>query len=167
MNAVKIEFVLNGKTTKASVKPNTTLLDLLHNLRLTGTKKGCDRGDCGACTIQLDGRAVNACLVLAPQVAGKEVTTIEGIGTPDKLHPLQQTFVDFDAVQCGYCIPGLIMSAKSLLDENSNPTTEEIRNYVSGNLCRCTGYLHQIEAIKAAAKLKQHPNSTKPLEGVL
>jgi carbon-monoxide dehydrogenase small subunit len=98
---------------------------------------------------------VNACLVLAPQVTGKEVTTIEGIGTPDKLHLLQQTFVDLDAVQCGYCIPGLIMSAKSLLEENPNPTTEEIRNYVSGNLCRCTGYLHQIEAIKAAAKMKR------------
>jgi carbon-monoxide dehydrogenase small subunit len=154
MKPVEIEFVLNGKLTKAIVKPNSTLLDLLHNnIKLTGTKKGCDRGDCGACTIQLDGRAVNACLVLAPQVAGKRVTTIEGIGTAEKLHPLQQTFVDFDAVQCGYCIPGLIMSAKSLLDENLDPTTEEIRNYVSGNLCRCTGYLHQIEAIKAAAKM--------------
>jgi carbon-monoxide dehydrogenase small subunit len=156
MRPVQIEFVLNGKPTKALVKPNTTLLDMLRNeLKLTGTKKGCDRGDCGACTVQLDGHAVNACLVLAPQVTGKEVTTIEGIGTPDKLHLLQQTFVDLDAVQCGYCIPGLIMSAKSLLEENPNPTTEEIRNYVSGNLCRCTGYLHQIEAIKAAAKMKR------------
>jgi len=153
MRLIQIEFVLNGKPTKALVKPNTTLLDLLHNeLKLTGTKKGCDRGDCGACTVQLDGRAVNSCLVLAPQVAGKRVTTIEGIGSEGNLHPLQEAFVDFDAVQCGYCIPGLIMCAKALLEENPNPTRDEIRNYVSGNLCRCTGYLHQIDAIKAAAE---------------
>ena len=157
MKLMQIEFVLNGKPTKALVKPNTTLLDLLHNeLKLTGTKKGCDRGDCGACTVQLDGRAVNSCLVLAPQVEGKKVTTIEGIGSEDNLHPLQEAFVDLDAVQCGYCIPGLIMCAKALLEENPNPTTDEIRNYVSGNLCRCTGYLHQIDAIKAAAnKIKR------------
>jgi len=157
MKPMQIEFVLNGKPTKALVKPNTTLLDLLHNeLKLTGTKKGCDRGDCGACTVQLDGRAVNSCLVLAPQVAGKKVTTIEGIGSEGNLHPLQEAFVDLDAVQCGYCIPGLIMCAKALLEENPNPTTDEIRNYMSGNLCRCTGYLHQIDAIKAAAsKIKR------------
>jgi len=99
----------------------------------------------------LDGRAVNSCLILAPQVAGKTVTTIEGIGSETNLHPLQEAFVELDAVQCGYCIPGLIMCAKALLEENPNPTTNEIRNYVSGNLCRCTGYLHQIDAIKAAA----------------
>ena len=156
MKRVEVEFVLNGKPAKVLAKPNSTLLDTLRNeFKLTGTKKGCDRGDCGACTVQLDGRAVNACLVLTPQVAGKKVVTIEGIGTPDKLHPLQETFVDFDAVQCGYCIPGLIMSAKALLEENPNPTNEEIRNYVSGNLCRCTGYLHQIDAIKATAKMKK------------
>jgi carbon-monoxide dehydrogenase small subunit len=157
MKIVEIKFRLNGKATKALVKPNSTLLDLLHNeLKLTGTKRGCDRGDCGACTVQLNGRAVNACLVLAPQVDGKEVMTIEGIGTPEKLHPVQQAFIDMDAVQCGYCIPGLIMSAKSLIEENPDPSTEEIRNYVSGNLCRCTGYLHQIEAIKsAAAKIRK------------
>lgn len=152
MKLVDVEFVLNGKPARALVKPNATLLDLLHNeLKLTGTKRGCDRGDCGACTIQLNGRAVNACLVLAPQIAGKEITTIEGIGTAEKLHPVQQTFIDMDAVQCGYCIPGLIMSAKSLIEENPDPTNEEIRNYISGNLCRCTGYLHQIDAIKSAA----------------
>lgn len=154
MKRVEVQFTLNGRLAKASVKPNSTLLDVLRNeFRLTGTKRGCDRGDCGACTVQINGRAVNACLVLAPQVAGKKVVTIEGIGTPERLHPLQQTFVDFDAVQCGYCIPGLIMSAKALLEENPNPTNDEIRNYVSGNLCRCTGYLHQIEAIKAAGKM--------------
>ncbi len=152
MKLEQIEFNLNGRVTKALVKPNSTLLDLLHNeLKLTGTKRGCDRGDCGACTVQLNGRAVNACLVLAPQVHGKNVTTIEGIGTPEKLHPVQQAFVDMDAVQCGYCIPGLLMCAKALIEENPNPTAEQIRTYISGNLCRCTGYLHQIEAIKAAA----------------
>jgi len=157
MKRIQIDFRLNGKATSALVKPNSTLLDLLHNeLKLTGTKRGCDRGDCGACTVQLNGRAVNACLILAPQVNGKEVTTIEGIGTPEKLHPVQQAFVEMDAVQCGYCIPGLIMSAKSLIEENPDPTTEEIKNYVSGNLCRCTGYLHQIDAIKlAAAKIRK------------
>jgi carbon-monoxide dehydrogenase small subunit len=154
MKFENIEFTLNGKPTKALVKPNSTLLDLLHNeLKLTGTKRGCDRGDCGACTIQLNGRAVNACLVLAPQVDGKEVVTIEGIGTPEKLHPVQQAFIEKDAVQCGYCIPGLIMCAKSLIEENADPTPEEVRSYVSGNLCRCTGYLHQIEAIGAAAAI--------------
>ena len=153
MKLEQIEFNLNGRPTKALAKPNSTLLDLLHNeLKLTGTKRGCDRGDCGACTVQINGRAVNACLVLAPQVHGKKITTIEGIGTPDKLHPVQQAFVDMDAVQCGYCIPGLLMCAKALVEENPNPTTEQIRTYISGNLCRCTGYLHQIEAIKLAAE---------------
>jgi len=154
MKFEEIKFTLNGKPTKALVRPNSTLLDLLHNeLKLTGTKRGCDRGDCGACTIQLNGRAVNACLVLAPQVDGKEVTTIEGIGTPEKLHPVQQAFIEKDAVQCGYCIPGLIMCAKSLIEENPDPTPEQVRTYVSGNLCRCTGYLHQIEAIRTAAAM--------------
>ena len=152
MKLVPIDFILNGKRVRASVRPNLTLLDMLHNdLRLTGTKKGCDRGDCGACTVQINGRAVNSCLILAPQVSGQEVTTIEGIGSYEKLHPVQQSFVDLDAIQCGYCIPGMIMCAKALLEENPRPTREEIRTYISGNLCRCTGYLHQIEAIMEAA----------------
>ena len=160
MKFEEIKFTLNGKPTKALVRPNSTLLDLLHNeLKLTGTKRGCDRGDCGACTIQLNGRAVNACLVLAPQVDGKEVTTIEGIGTPEKLHPVQQAFIEKDAVQCGYCIPGLIMCAKSLIEENPDPTPEQVKTYVSGNLCRCTGYLHQIEAIRTAAAMVRRNES--------
>lgn len=154
MKLIQINFTLNGKPVKVLTKPNQTLLDLLHNdLRLTGTKKGCDRGDCGACTVQINGRAVNSCLVLAPQVEGQEVTTIEGIGSYGKLHPVQQSFLELDAIQCGYCIPGMIMCAKALIEENPNPTTEEIRSYVSGNLCRCTGYLHQIEAVKQAASV--------------
>ncbi len=160
MKLVPIKFLLNRRDVDILVKPNLSLLDMLHNdLRLTGTKKGCDRGDCGACTVQLDGQAVNACLVLAPQVAGKEVTTIEGIGTLEKPHPIQQTFIDMDAIQCGYCIPGMIMCAKALLDENHNPTKEEIKSYISGNLCRCTGYLHQVAAIEAAAKLGNRRDS--------
>jgi len=156
MKLMEIEFTLNGNPVKILAKPNQTLLDLLHSdLRLTGTKKGCERGDCGACTVQIDGRAVNSCLVLAPQAAGRKITTIEGIGSPEKRHPVQDTFMDLDAIQCGYCIPGMIMCAKALLDENPNPTREEIRTYISGNLCRCTGYLHQIEAIKQAATIKK------------
>ena len=154
MKLIEITFNLNGKPVKLLTRSNQTLLDLLHNdLRLTGTKKGCDRGDCGACTVQINGRAVNSCLVLAPQVDGQEVTTIEGVGSHEKLHPVQQSFLDLDAIQCGYCIPGMIMCAKALIEENPNPTTEEIRSYVSGNLCRCTGYLHQIEAVKQAASV--------------
>ena len=156
MKLMEIGFTLNGNPVKILAKPNQTLLDLLHSdLRLTGTKKGCERGDCGACTVQIDGRAVNSCLVLAPQAAGRKITTIEGIGSPEKRHPVQDTFMDLDAIQCGYCIPGMIMCAKALLDENPNPTREEIRTYISGNLCRCTGYLHQIEAIKQAATIKK------------
>jgi len=154
MKLIEIGFTLNGNPVKVLAKPNQTLLDLLHSdLRLTGTKKGCERGDCGSCTVQIDGRAVNSCLVLAPQVAGRKVTTIEGIGSSEIRHPVQETFMDLDAIQCGYCIPGMIMCAKALLEENPNPTTEEIRTYLSGNLCRCTGYLHQIEAVKQAAAL--------------
>jgi len=155
MKLVQIRFLLNGKEEHLLVKPNATLLDMLRNeFRLTGTKKGCDRGDCGACTVQIDGKAVNSCLVLAPQIANKKITTIEGIGSPEHPHPVQQSFLEKDAIQCGYCIPGMIMCAKALLEENPNPTTQEIQTYISGNLCRCTGYLHQIDAIHAASKIK-------------
>lgn len=154
MKLVQVKFALNGKEESLLVKPNTTLLDMLRNeFRLTGTKKGCDRGDCGACTVQIDGKAVNSCLVLAPQITDKKIMTIEGIGSPERPHPVQQAFLEKDAIQCGYCIPGMIMCAKALLDENPNPTTQEIQSYISGNLCRCTGYLHQIDAIDAASKI--------------
>ncbi len=151
---VEISFVLNGKPTTISVPPNITLLDLLRDyLHLTGTKKGCEIGECGACMVLLDGEAVNSCMVLAPQVEGREVVTIEGLA-PDvgKLHPIQEAFIEAGAVHCGFCTPGMVISAKALLDKNPSPTEEEIKMAISGNLCRCTGYRQIIEAIKLAAK---------------
>ncbi len=148
-----IEFRVNGKKAQLSVGGNQTLLELLRDeLDLTGTKRGCDSGDCGACTVLVDGQPVNACLVLAAEVAGSDITTIEGLGQDDKLHPLQQAFVDYNAVQCGFCTPGMILMASALLDENPHPTEGDIRQYLQGNLCRCTGYSKIVEAIQAAVK---------------
>lgn len=148
-----MRFVLNGKPVRAFVKPNLTLLDLLrHDFKLTGTKKGCDRGDCGTCTVLLDEKPVNSCLILAPKVNGRKVTTIEGLGEPSRLDPLQESFVNFKAVQCGFCSPGMLLSAKALLNENPHPSREEVKRAISGNLCRCTGYTQIIDAILAAAK---------------
>ncbi len=148
-----IEFRVNGKKAQLSVGGNQTLLELLRDeLDLTGNKRGCDSGDCGACTVLVDGQPVNACLVLAAEVAGSDITTIEGLGQDDKLHPLQQAFVDYNAVQCGFCTPGMILMASALLDENPHPTEGDIRQYLQGNLCRCTGYGKIVEAIQAAVK---------------
>jgi carbon-monoxide dehydrogenase small subunit len=148
-----IEFRVNGKKAQLSVGGNQTLLELLRDqLDLTGTKRGCDSGDCGACTVLVDGQPVNACLVLAAEVAGSDITTIEGLGQDDKLHPLQQAFVDYNAVQCGFCTPGMILMASALLDENPHPTEGDIRQYLQGNLCRCTGYSKIVQAIQAAVK---------------
>jgi len=153
MSEVRLSFVLNKKLVQASVKPNLTLLDLLrHSFKLTGTKKGCDRGDCGACTVLLDGKPVNSCLILAPKVNGREITTVEGLGEPFRLDPLQESFVDHKAVQCGFCTPGMLLSAKAFLNENPRPSREEVRRAISGNLCRCTGYIQIIDAIMAAAE---------------
>ncbi len=145
---VEIEFTLNGSQIELKVKPNETLLDLLrYRLKLTGSKRGCNRGECGACTVLMNGKPVNSCLILASKADGKDVLTIEGLGSPGMLHPLQEAFVNNNAVQCGFCTPGMIMSAKALLDENPNPTREDVQGSISGNLCRCTGYLPIIEAI--------------------
>ena len=152
MNDEAIEFSVNGRKVQLKVQGNETLLDCLRgHLGLTGTKKGCDQGDCGACTVLIDGRPTNSCLVLALEVEGKEITTIEGLGQGGKLHPLQQAFVDFDAVQCGFCSPGMILTALALLDENPHPTEDDIRHYMQGNLCRCTGYGKIVQAIQEAA----------------
>lgn len=149
-----ITMKLNGVMRSASaVPPETTLLALLRNqFNLTGSKLGCDVGDCGACTVIVDGKAVNACLMLAAQADGRDVLTIEGLATPERLHPVQKAFEDNASLQCGFCGPGVIMSAKALLDENPDPTHQEIRDALAGNLCRCTGYTKMIEAVKAAAR---------------
>ena len=147
----ELKLTINGEPYELPVKPKTLLIDLLNNeLGLTGAKRGCDCSSCGACTVILDGKAIKSCSILALQANGKEVTTIEGLADGDKLHPIQQAFIDHFAVQCGYCTPGMIMSAKALLDENPDPIEDEVKQALRGNLCRCTGYVKIIEAILAA-----------------
>jgi aerobic-type carbon monoxide dehydrogenase small subunit (CoxS/CutS family) len=151
----KVTLTVNGEARSASVPPEMTLLRLLREeFSLTGSKLGCDVGDCGACTVLVDGKAVNSCLMLAGQADGRDVVTIEGLATMERLHPIQKAFEDKGSLQCGFCGPGVIMSAKALLDENPDPSEEEIRDALAGNLCRCTGYAKMIEAIQAAARLE-------------
>ncbi|GAB6908726.1 Carbon monoxide dehydrogenase small chain [Desulfosarcina cetonica] len=145
-----IKLTVNDREVEAAVEPNLTLTDFLrYELNLTGTKKGCETGDCGACTVILDGIPVNSCLVLAVQANGRKVETIEGLATEEGLHPVQDAFVEHGAIQCGFCSPGMIMSAKHLLDKNPKPDEGEIRAAIAGNLCRCTGYQKIIDAIKS------------------
>ncbi len=145
-----INLTINGKEYEVAVEPNTTLVDLLrHELGLTGTKKGCELGDCGSCTVIMDGKPVNSCLVLAVSANGRTILTIEGVETDDGLDPLQKSFVEKGAIQCGFCTSGMILSAKSLLEKDPNPSDSKIRSAISGNLCRCTGYQKIIEAIKS------------------
>src|ERR1043166_563802 len=145
---VSVSVTVNGEQRTASVPPETTLLKLLREtFNLTGAKLGCDVGDCGACTVIVDGLPVNSCLMLANQADNRDVLTIEGLATTDRLHPLQKLFEDFGSLQCGFCGPGIIMSAKALLDENPRPSVQEIRDALGGNLCRCTGYAKMIDAI--------------------
>ena len=149
-----IRLTINGEAYEIAADPNRTLVDLLrYDLGLIGTKKGCDTGDCGACTVILNGNPVNSCLILAVQVDGSTVETIESLETDEGLHPLQKAFVEKGAIQCGYCTPGMIMSAKSLLDKNPCPDDLEIRKGISGNLCRCTGYQKIFEAVKSQIKV--------------
>jgi carbon-monoxide dehydrogenase small subunit len=151
--ARKLRVTVNGRKVNVPVSPSETLSEFLRTrLGLVGTKEGCDTGDCGACTVILNGKAVNSCLVLAVETEGGQVTTIEGLSSDGELHPLQQAFIDSGTVQCGFCTPGMIMGAKALLDENPNPSQEEIRLGLAGNLCRCTGYVSVIQAVTAAAK---------------
>jgi len=143
-----VSFMLNGRKEKMTVAAGQTLLSMLRDeLGLTGTKCGCEIGECGACTVILDGQAVNSCLIPAPQVDGRTVTTVEGLAQGGKLHPLQESFLNHDAAHCGFCTPGMLMSAKALIDENPEPTEQEIRTAISGNLCRCTGYVQIVDAI--------------------
>jgi carbon-monoxide dehydrogenase small subunit len=148
-----INLKINGETYKFNIKPNTLLLDLIRDeIGLTGTKRGCDTGECGACTVLIDGKPVNSCLVLAVEANGKNILTIEGLAENGQLHPLQEAFIEEGAVQCGFCTPGMLLSAKALLDANSNPKEEEIKKAIAGNLCRCTGYIKIIKAITSAAE---------------
>jgi len=148
-----VKLTINGTLYELSVQPWETLIEVIRdNLGLTGTKEGCGLGECGACTVIMDGKTVNSCLVLAAEADGKQITTIEGLAESDKLHPIQEAFVEHGGLQCGFCTPGMIMSAKALLDENPNPDEEEIRRGIAGNLCRCTGYTKIIESVKVAAK---------------
>ncbi|MBL3592788.1 MAG: (2Fe-2S)-binding protein [Synergistaceae bacterium] len=149
---MKISITVNGRLHEADVAPTTRLVDLLRNgLGLTSVKEGCSEGECGACTVIVDGKAVTSCTTLAFQMDGKSVTTLEGIAE-ETLHPLQQAFIDHDAVQCGFCTPGMILSAKALLDANPHPTRDEVCRALEGNLCRCTGYLPIVEAVLDGAE---------------
>jgi carbon-monoxide dehydrogenase small subunit len=149
---MKVRLTVNGKPFECEVDAETRLLDLLReDLHLTGTKEGCGEGECGACTVLIDGRPVNSCLVLAPQADGADVLTIEGVADGKALHPIQQAFVDTGGVQCGFCTPGFIMSTYALLRDTPVPTDDEIRSALEGNLCRCTGYGKIVEAVRLAA----------------
>lgn len=152
METMTLSFTLNGAAVSAEITQNARLLDVLRDvLAQTGTKEGCGVGECGACTVLLDGEAVNSCLILAAHIAGREVNTVEGLSQNGILHPLQQAVLDHHALQCGYCTPGFLMSAKALLDQNPHPTRDQIKTAISGNLCRCTGYEQLVEAIEDVA----------------
>jgi carbon-monoxide dehydrogenase small subunit len=152
MDAVRLSLRVNGDAHDLAVEPHRTLLDVLRTeLGLTGTKENCLEAECGVCTVLLDGMAVNACIVLALQCREREVTTIEGLAAGGGLHPVQRAFIDLGAVQCGYCIPGMILAARAYLDENPTPSEAEIREALAGNLCRCTGYQKIVDAVLSAA----------------
>ena len=152
-NLVTVSVTVNGTQYERTVEPRLLLSDFLrHELGLTGTHVGCEHGVCGACTVLFDGEPVRSCLMFAVQANGHEITTVEGLGRPEKLHPLQEAFWESHAVQCGFCTPGFLMSLVPFLEQNPNPTEEEIREAIAGNLCRCTGYQHIVDAVKLAAE---------------
>lgn len=152
----ELKLTVNGEPCELKVKANMLLVDLLRNeLKLTGAKIGCLTSSCGACTVNIDGKAVRSCSVLALQASGHEVTTIEGVGDGNKLHPIQEAMVEHGAIECGFCTPGMVMSARALLNENPNPTREEVREAIQGNLCADSGYAKYIEAIEIAAEKMQ------------
>jgi carbon-monoxide dehydrogenase small subunit len=162
MPKLVVSFELNGVPTDVLTEPHRPLLEMLRDsLENFGTKEGCGTGDCGACTILLDGRPVTSCLVLAPEVQGRQVTTIEGLAQGGRLHPVQRAFVEAGGLQCGICTPGMIMSAAALLDRNPEPNEEEIRYAIAGNLCRCTGYDKIVRAVEQAAQSMRQPTEVK------
>lgn len=161
-----IQFTLNGKTVSVAVEPFEMLADTLRSsLNLPGTKKGCGQGECGACTVIMDGEAVNSCMIPSVKAGGTCVITIEGLEENGKLHPIQQAFVDAGAVQCGFCTPGMILSTKALLDKRPDPTKEEIRSALAGNICRCTGYVKIEQAVELAANAIRLRNEAGQLTG--
>jgi aerobic-type carbon monoxide dehydrogenase small subunit (CoxS/CutS family) len=161
-NRMKIQLTVNGETKSIEIKPSETLLELLRRLGYKSVKFGCGEGFCGSCTVIMNGRPVNSCLVLAATVDGKEVVTVEDMGDSRNLHPLQVAFMDAGAVQCGFCTPGMLLSAKVLLERKANPSTAEIKEALEGNLCRCTGYIQIIEAVKLAARrMREKGRGTK------
>lgn len=156
MNKITLNFILNEEPVSLEIDPNARLLDVIRDVAgLTGTKEGCGVGECGACTVVLEGEAVDSCIVLAASVEGKHITTVEGLSKNGELDPIQQAVLDHHALQCGFCTPGFLMSAKALLDKKPNPTRDEIKVAISGNLCRCTGYQQLVEAFEDAAKRYQ------------
>jgi len=148
---MELRVTVNGSARAWSIAPGELLLDLLRREGYFGVKRGCEQGECGACTVLVNGRAVNSCLMFAAQTEGREVVTIEGLAENGKLHPIQEAFLDHGGTQCGFCAPGMILSAKALLDRNPHPTEAEVRDALAGNLCRCTGYVKPVEAVLAAA----------------
>jgi carbon-monoxide dehydrogenase small subunit len=153
MSKVHVETTINGEPTEYLCEPRQSLLEVLReDLGFTGTKEGCNDGNCGACSVTIDGVLVDSCLVLAVEVQGKEITTVEGLATPEGLHPLQQKFLEHASLQCGICTPGFLVAAKSLLDHNPDPTEHEVRHWLAGNLCRCTGYDKIVRAVLDAAQ---------------
>lgn len=150
----EVTLIINGLSYNVNVEPDETLLDVLREkLDITSPKRGCEMGECGACTVIMDGEAVNSCLVLAVECNNRHILTVEGLRTDGKLHPLQEAFIDYGAVQCGFCTPGMLMSAKALLDKKPDPSEYEVREAIAGNLCRCTGYKPIVDAVLAAAKI--------------
>ena len=164
MTRIALSLSVNGQPHEVLAEPNRTLLDVLRtDLGLTGTKENCLEAECGVCTVLLEGAAVNACILLAAQCPGRAIVTIEGLAAPGQLHPLQQAFIDHGAVQCGYCIPGMILAAKAYLDESPEPDEYGVREALAGNLCRCTGYQRVIEAVLSAARaLRASPTPASP-----
>ena len=160
---IHVVSTINGEETEFLCEPRQSLLEVLRDvLGLTGAKEGCNNGNCGACNVILDGRLVNSCLVLGVEVQGRSVTTIEGVAMPQSLHPLQQKFLEHAALQCGICTPGFILAAKALLDQNPRPTEHQVRNWLAGNLCRCTGYDKIIRAVLDAAAVMRGENPPSP-----
>jgi aerobic-type carbon monoxide dehydrogenase small subunit (CoxS/CutS family) len=152
MKTMELRVTVNGRPRKWNIAPGDLLLDVLRREGFFGVKRGCEKGECGSCTVLVDGRAVNSCLMFAAKVEGCEVLTIEGLAEGERLHPIQQAFLDHGAAQCGYCTPGMILAAKALLDRNPHPSEAQVREAMAGVLCRCTGYLKPVEAVLAASR---------------